>query len=97
MEQQYLTTNEVIKLFSISRQTLYNWTKGGLLKAKRISRKIFYSQEDINNSLKDVNEYKRIRNNDEDYAGTNTMPYHKEKKLKNIIKKFWRIVTAKED
>ncbi len=56
-----LTNREVCEIFQISRQTLYNWTKGGLLKAHRIARKIYYKPEEIDEALKSVNDYQRLR------------------------------------
>ena len=55
-----LTNREVCEIFQISRQTLFNWTKGGLIKAHRVARKIYYKPEEINEALKSVNDYQRI-------------------------------------
>lgn len=87
MSTKFLNTKDVREMFGISRQTLYNWTKGGLLRAYTISGKIFFKIEDINNSLKDINEYRRLRHKYEDYVGTDMIPYSKLKKLKKSLNK----------
>lgn len=91
-KRAYLTVKDLMERFNVTRQTIFNWTKGGLLKGYRIASKIFYKPEDVDKSLVDVNEYRRLRNNGEDYQGTNHIPYYKMKKLNSIVKKFFSII-----
>lgn len=41
MEEQLYTYNQIIKMFGICKQTLYNWRKNGTIKYKKITKKTF--------------------------------------------------------
>lgn len=47
IEDEYLTRKQVSKLLKVSRQTLSNWNKSGVLKAIRIGTRVRYKKEDI--------------------------------------------------
>lgn len=90
-----LNSKDIIAMFGISRQTLYNWVKGGLLKGYRIAGKRFFKREDINNSLIEINEYRRIRDNHSDYEGSTKLPYYKIKKLRSTIRMICKLMFDK--
>lgn len=56
-----MTIKEVCELFRITRQTLYNWTKGGLITAHRVARKVYYKPEDVERALVNVNNYSQVK------------------------------------
>ena len=56
---QLLTIKEVCGLFQVSRQTLHNWTKAGLIKAYKVVRKVYYKAAEIEEALKGVHDYHR--------------------------------------
>ena len=53
---EYLTINEVSKLFKCSLPTIWSWRKKGYLKAYSIGRRIFFKSNEIENSLKNLSE-----------------------------------------
>ena len=50
-EDNCISINEVSKKYSLSRTTLWRWEKLGYLRPKRLGRKIFYSEEEIQDCL----------------------------------------------
>lgn len=51
MENKIYTTKEVRKLLQVSRGTLNNWDKNNILKPKRIGRRNYYYESDIQRAL----------------------------------------------
>ena len=49
--EEYLTTDEVSKLFKISISTVHNWRKAGTLLACQIGGKVFFKRSDIDNAV----------------------------------------------
>lgn len=47
MEGKFLTINEVCKTMGVSRQTVNNWRKAGLIKAHSINGRVVFSEADI--------------------------------------------------
>ena len=58
-----MTIKEVCEMFQITRQTLYNWTKGGLIQAYRVVRKVYYKPDEIESALKKAYDGTLIRKN----------------------------------
>ena len=60
-----LKTNDVCKLFGVSRVTIQQWRKAGKLKFKRISGKVYFSESDIKESLinRDFSNIKEFKQN----------------------------------
>jgi hypothetical protein len=56
LEEKFLSPGEVCKLFQpkISRQTLANWTKKGLLKKNVVGHSIFYRYSEVLESIKSI-------------------------------------------
>lgn len=47
-KKEYLTTNEVVSMYSLSRPTLWRWERNGILKPHRIgAKKVLFKAEDI--------------------------------------------------
>lgn len=42
---------DVQKIFQVSRKTLYNWDKSGILQSRKLGGKIFYLTSDIISAL----------------------------------------------
>lgn len=49
---RYLSTKEVCEILQISKPTLYDWTKQGLINSYRISTRVYYKSDEIDASLK---------------------------------------------
>lgn len=58
-EKKYLTTNDVMKMFSVTRLTVTNWRKRGL-KFKKIGSLVRFELEDINNFVEKENEKQEV-------------------------------------
>ena len=60
-DEKLIGTEEACKLFvpAISRQTLANWTKEGLLKVYKLSGRIYYKQSEIISAAKELKPYKK--------------------------------------
>jgi len=41
MEDKWYTYNEIIQMFGICKQTLYNWRKNKIIEYKKITRKTY--------------------------------------------------------
>lgn len=50
--EKLLLTKDIENLFSISRMTIYRWTKKGYLKPVRIGKLNYYQKEDVENLIK---------------------------------------------
>jgi hypothetical protein len=53
-EIKYCTRKEVKDLLKISLPTLNEYTKKGILKGSRIGSRVLYSQQDIEQAVKDI-------------------------------------------
>ena len=47
MKEKYLTINDVCSLMKVSRQSVNNWRKDGLIKANNINGRVVFSEADI--------------------------------------------------
>jgi predicted DNA-binding transcriptional regulator AlpA len=57
MEYDLYTTDDIIKKFSISEQTLYNWiNKNNFPKSIKIGRRVYWKKETIDNYLRKLEE-----------------------------------------
>lgn len=54
-----MTIKEVCEYFQVTRQTLYNWTKGGLIKAYRVARKVYYKTDEVEEALVGIYDYSK--------------------------------------
>lgn len=50
-QTEYITRNEVAKLFKISLVTVHDWTKKGILQAYKIGRKVYFKQSEVEKVL----------------------------------------------
>jgi hypothetical protein len=50
--KEYLTRNDVAKMFSVDISTVHNWSKNGRLKPLALSGRIYYLRSDVEASLK---------------------------------------------
>jgi len=41
MEDKFYTYYQIISMFGITKQTLYNWRKKGIIRYKKITKKTF--------------------------------------------------------
>jgi len=48
---EYLTRNNVAKMFSVDLSTVHNWTKRGILHAKQIGGHVFYLRDEVENAI----------------------------------------------
>lgn len=48
-----LRPNDAAVLLGVSPRTLWNWTRSGLIRAKKIGRVVIYRREDIDRFLSD--------------------------------------------
>lgn len=46
-EESFITTEQVCNKYGVSKPTLWRWDKSGKLKAKRLGRKVLYSEASI--------------------------------------------------
>ena len=60
--QESYTVQEVSKLLSVSKLTVYNYIKKGLIRSNKIGRKHIIKSEDLKNSLKEFKSLKYLRN-----------------------------------
>ena len=49
---EFYSVKEVINVYGVTRQTLANWRKKGILVPYKIGRKVLYRTEDVYNNLK---------------------------------------------
>ncbi|MCK9561521.1 MAG: helix-turn-helix domain-containing protein [Bacteroidales bacterium] len=54
-QNEWLTTSQVAKMCSVSQRTVYNWNVNGTLEPKRISGKILYKRQTIEDMLNNKN------------------------------------------
>lgn len=57
-QSDYLTRKETAKLLKISLPTLSDWTKLGLLKSYRLSKRVLYKESEVKESLEKVSLFK---------------------------------------
>jgi excisionase family DNA binding protein len=53
---EYLTRNEVRKLFKVDLSTVHNWTKKGKLKAYAIGARVYYKRHEVEQVLTPLNQ-----------------------------------------
>jgi hypothetical protein len=58
-DDKLLSIKEAFKFLSISRTTLYNWTKKGLIQNRYIGKKPFYKKTDLLNAAKAYKKFSR--------------------------------------
>ena len=46
-EEQYLTREEVCKMLSVTKTTLYRWDKANYLVPKKVGRRVLYLKSDV--------------------------------------------------
>ena len=56
MKQEFLRINELLKLYNISRATLYNWFKKGLKNYKN-GGVVFVKKDDVDNFITKENDF----------------------------------------
>jgi predicted site-specific integrase-resolvase len=54
MEERLYTYKEIIKMFGICKQTLYNWRKKGIIKYRKITKKTFLYEIPENYKMKNI-------------------------------------------
>ena len=60
-DQSLITRKDAASILGVSLPTLNEWTKTGLIRAKRIGTRIRYLRSDVYNALKDVDTLKYRR------------------------------------
>jgi len=60
-EDGLLTSEELMKMFGITKITLYLWRKKKLMPYHRIARKIYYKKSEVSEALKLLPNYKGRR------------------------------------
>ncbi|MDV2492676.1 DNA-binding protein [Elizabethkingia anophelis] len=50
-EKEYYTREEAAKLLNVSYPTLFQWNRDGILKARKIGKRVYYSKEDVKEAL----------------------------------------------
>lgn len=53
-EPKPLSQKELCKLYNVSRTTVHNWEKTGKVKGRRIGRRVYYYQKDVEVAMKGV-------------------------------------------
>ena len=51
LNNKYLTRLEVAKLFKVSKSSVYNWTRKGILNTYQIGGRVFYKLEEVEDAL----------------------------------------------
>ncbi|GAA5100519.1 helix-turn-helix domain-containing protein [Chryseobacterium ginsengisoli] len=46
-EKEFYTREETSKLLNVSLTTLFHWNNQGVLKAKKIGKRVYYSKSDV--------------------------------------------------
>jgi predicted site-specific integrase-resolvase len=46
-EDKLLTTNDVIQLFNVSRVTIHNWKKSGLLPFFKMGNRVYFNEYEV--------------------------------------------------
>lgn len=52
---RYLSTNEVCEEFGITKPTIYDWKKRGILKAYKLGARVYYRFDEIENAMITIN------------------------------------------
>lgn len=50
--EELLNTEEAMKLLKVSKVTIHNWKKKGIIKSHKIGRKLFFKKHEILESIK---------------------------------------------
>lgn len=58
-EDRLLTPKQTAKMLQVSLPTLYEWTKKGIIKAKRINSRVRYLESDVLAAMENYNKYNR--------------------------------------
>lgn len=60
-DERLLSCEEARKVFvpAVSRQTIANWTRAGVLKSYRVSGRIYYKKSEIITAAKESKKYKK--------------------------------------
>lgn len=56
MTQKLLTQQETANIFSVSRVTIWKWTKSGILPSVRVGGRVYYRQSDIDKIINSEND-----------------------------------------
>lgn len=51
-EDEIMTMDEILKLLKVSKVTIHNWKKKGLIKSHKIGRKLFFKKKDVESALR---------------------------------------------
>jgi excisionase family DNA binding protein len=54
LQIEFLSIKDTCKLLGVTKPTLHNWTKSGKVTGYRISTRIRYKREEIENSVKQI-------------------------------------------
>lgn len=54
-QDEYITRNEIAKLFKISLMTVHDWTKKGILQSYKIGNRVLYKKHEVENSIVKIN------------------------------------------
>jgi len=46
-EDRLLSTNDVIQLFNVSRVTIHNWKKSGLLPSFKMGNRVYFNENEV--------------------------------------------------
>lgn len=46
-EKEFYTREETAKLLNVSLTTLFNWNNDGILKTKKIGKRVYYSKNEV--------------------------------------------------
>ena len=55
---EYLSRNDVSKMFGINLSSVHNWTKKGVLRAYQISGRVYYKRSEVEESIVEL---KKVR------------------------------------
>ncbi|MBB6372556.1 helix-turn-helix domain-containing protein [Chryseobacterium shigense] len=50
-EKEFYTREETAKLLNVSLTTLFHWNNQGVLKAKKLGKRVYYSKSDVLSQL----------------------------------------------
>jgi len=52
-DEKLLTTNDVIQLFNVSRVTIHNWKKSGLLPFFKMGNRVYFNEHEVRRIIKE--------------------------------------------
>jgi len=56
-DEEFLSIEQVCKMFNVTRTTILDWRKRGLLKSISINRRVFFMRSDLLDQMKKQNRY----------------------------------------